>query len=238
MVGPDLKVLQCGASGPGGALWRSASRGRAGAEAPRGGRARVRPRGSGLPRARRAERGPCAGFGDPPARNWAPPGGHLGRGAAETGRRGGGRGPASAGGPRLAVCSARDCASAFWGDGAVSGNLIHRAGRLSPPSGPERERRKGRAPNQLQSQLRSGPRGWCLDSDKPEPRQASRSGGGSARGPSRIPSLAKCPPFPAWMVNPPSPLRAAPLEISALRSGNLHFLVCKIVQQMWQQWIP
>ena len=143
MVGPDLKVLQCGASGPGGALWRSASRGRAGAEAPRGGRARVRPRGSGLPRARRAERGPCAGFGDPPARNWAPPGGHLGRGAAETGRRGGGRGPASAGGSRLAVCSARDCASAFWGDGAVSGNLIHRAGRLSPPSGPERRGGKG-----------------------------------------------------------------------------------------------
>lgn len=190
MVGPDLQVLQRGASGPGWALWRSASRGRAGAEGPRGGRERAGPRGSGLPRARRAEPGRCARFGDPPARNWAPPGGLVGRGAAETGRPGGGR-------DRRARERARGCASAFWGDGAVSGNLISRSRRPRPrPAAPKGEAEREGAESAAAAAPVRAPLvvlGLCQARAPPGFPLRRRLG----PGPSRIPSLAKCQPFPA-----------------------------------------
>lgn len=182
MVGPDLKVCGAGPPGPAG---RCGARPVGGARERRAHGASVSARGARLwasARARRAEPGRCARFGDPPARNWAPPRGLVGR---------------------------------------------------VPAPRPRKERRKGGAPSQLQPQPRSGPRWWCLDSAKPEPRPASRSGGGSARGPRASPPWPSASLSRPVLVKPPSPLRAAPFRsCPALRFGNLHFLVCRSVQQM------
>lgn len=76
--------------------------------------------------------------------------------------------------------------------------LTQRARRPRPPRGPER--RGGKGGRQVSCSRSPGrgprPRWWYSDSAKPEPRQASRLRRRLGPwGPSRILSLAKCPPF-------------------------------------------
>lgn len=211
---------------PGWALRRSASRGRAGAEGPRGGRERAGPRGSGLPRARRAEPGPrCARLGPTPRPRGGLP--QAASSAAGCGDRASG-----GGGDRRARERARGYTAAFWGDGAVSGNLVNRARRPRPPPAAPRRGGKGGAESAAAAAPLWAPLvvlGLC---------QARAPPGfplrrGSARGPRASPSLAKCQPFPACAGQTSVPTSCSSFcSYPALPFGNLHFLVCKIVQQM------